>query len=290
MAPLSTDLCKKVSRKWTGQVGSGGISDAVVTSFNMTTTNLPTDTGVVLVVDRVDSAGVATPSKEETIIGINSTGSITSCTRGVEGTAQAHNAGAVVEVLMTAKGWNDVVDAFLVEHTQLGAHGATILKTTGSYTISGSDTFTGALVAGSGILKAINNTSGSGVSTFPTSTGTLATLALTETLTNKRITPRVVTATDDATAVIDCDITDQYQLTAVANATEFTVTGTPTAGQKLIIRVKDAGVSKNLTFTGFTAIGCTIPTATTAGKTTYVGAIYDATTPTWSVVAVATQA
>jgi hypothetical protein len=38
------------------------------------------------------------------------------------------------------------------------------------------------------------------------------------------IDPRVVTTTDDATAVIDCTVTDQYQLTAIANATTFTVT------------------------------------------------------------------
>ena len=111
-----------------------------------------------------------------------------------------------------------------------------------------------------------------------------------QTLTNKRITPRVVTATDDATAVIDCDVTDQYQLTAVANATEFTVTGTPVNGQKLIIRLKDAGVGKGLTWTGFTAIGVTLPTTTVANKTTYVGAIYNSATPVWDIVAVATEA
>jgi len=112
----------------------------------------------------------------------------------------------------------------------------------------------------------------------------------TQTLTNKRITQRVVTTTDDATAVIDCDVTDQYELSAVAHDTEFTVTGTPTDGQKLIIRYKDAGVSKNLTFTGFTALGATIPTATTAGKWGYVGAIYNLTATTWHVLAVATEA
>ena len=107
----------------------------------------------------------------------------------------------------------------------------------------------------------------------------------TQTMTNKRVTPRVVTTTDDATAVIDCDVTDQYQLTAVANATTFTVTGTPTAGQKLIVRLTDAGVAKGLTWTGFTAKGATLPTTTVAGKTHYVGFIYNATASTWDCVA-----
>jgi len=112
----------------------------------------------------------------------------------------------------------------------------------------------------------------------------------TQTLTNKRITPRVVTTTDDATAVIDVDITDQYQLTAVANATTFTVTGTPVAGQKLIVRFKDAGVAKALTWTGFTSKGATLPTTTVASKEHYVGLIYNATASTWDCVAAIVEA
>lgn len=107
----------------------------------------------------------------------------------------------------------------------------------------------------------------------------------TATLTNKRITKRVVTTTDDATAVINIDTTDVYELTAIANATTFTLTGTPTDGQSLIIRFKDAGVSNGITFTGFTAIGVTLPAATTAGKWHYVGCQYNLAATAWHVVA-----
>jgi hypothetical protein len=151
------------------------------------------------------------------------------------------------------------------------------------------DLETGDVLASQIVLVVYDGTNFQLVSTLPISSS-YVTLTGVQTLSNKRMTPRVVTTTDDATAVIDCDITDQYQLTAVANATEFTVTGTPTAGQKLIIRVKDAGVAKALTFTGFTAIGVTIPTTTVVSKTTYVGAIYNATASTWDVVAVVTEA
>ena len=72
-------------------------------------------------------------------------------------------------------------------------------------------------------------------------------ISSTSTLTNKRITKRVVTTTDDATAVINTDITDVYDLSAVANATTFTLTGTPTDGQTLMVRFKDAGAAKGLT-------------------------------------------
>ena len=67
------------------------------------------------------------------------------------------------------------------------------------------------------------------------------------TLAGVELTPRVVTTADDATAVIDVDVTDTYELSAVANATEFSTTGTPLDGQKLMIRFKDAGVAKAIT-------------------------------------------
>lgn len=112
-----------------------------------------------------------------------------------------------------------------------------------------------------------------------------------QTFTNKRITQRVVTATDDASAEIDCDVTDQYQLTAVANATTFTVTGTPTNGQKLIIRLKDAGVAKGLTWNAvFRAVGVTLPTTTVVSKTHYIGCIYNSSDSKWDAVAVTQEA
>lgn len=101
---------------------------------------------------------------------------------------------------------------------------------------------------------------------------------------------RVVTQADDATAVINIDITDVYELSAIANPTTFTITGTPRDGQSFIVRYKDAGVSKALTWTGFTAIGVTLPTSTTAGKWTYVGVQYNLATTAYHVIAVVTQA
>ena len=120
--------------------------------------------------------------------------------------------------------------------------------------------------------------------------GTIVGTTDTQTLTNKRNTKRVVTTTDDATAVIDIDITDDYELTAIANATTFTLTGTPTDGQVLIVRFKDAGVTKGLTWTGFTVIGVTLPTDTTAGKWHYVGCKYNLVATAWHVIAVTEEA
>ncbi len=117
----------------------------------------------------------------------------------------------------------------------------------------------------------------------------IPTVSSTNALTNKAITQRVVTTTDDATAVIDVAVTDVYELSAIANNTTFSFTGSPTDGQKFIIRYKDAGVSKTLTWTGFTAIGITLPTATTAGKWGYVGVIYNSAASQYHAVSTVTQ-
>jgi hypothetical protein len=95
---------------------------------------------------------------------------------------------------------------------------------------------------------------------------------------------RVFSTTDDATAVIDCDSYDEYYLTAIANATEISVTGTPTAGQTIFIGLKDVGVAKDLTWTGITGLGVTLPPATTPGKQHVIGLKYIATA--WKAIAV----
>lgn len=130
MSAANTDKLRKLSRKWVGQIGSGGVSDDTSTTIPLaSTTNLATDTAVTLVIDRVDSAGTATPSLEETIVGVVSGSNIVNTVRGVEGTAQAHSAGAVVEVLVTADGYNDIIDHLLVGHSQTGTHALTASDT-----------------------------------------------------------------------------------------------------------------------------------------------------------------
>lgn len=254
------------------QLDTGVTSSA---TFN-NTTNIQNLKGL-FVVDRIDTSGAEKDAAVREYISFTgvSGSTVTTLTRGLGGTTdQDHAIGAVVEFVSDVVQQQAILDTITAEHSTAGVHDATVLAK-----LAGAQTFTGAKTFTTGLLKAVDVTSGSGVSTFPTSTGTLRQLA-----------PRVVSTTDQATSAINCNITDEYVLTAVANATTFTVTGTPVSGQKLIIRVKDAGVAKALTFTGFTAIGCTIPTTTVVSKKTYVGAIYNEATPTWDVVAVATEA
>lgn len=251
------------------------------------TTGVQDKPGVV-VVNRIDtnsaekSAALREYISYTGVVGTTN-GSLTGLTRGLGGTSdQDHAVGSVIEFICDLTVFQAVIDFLLVEHEEAdGTHDSAVVAK-----LAGAQTFTGAKTFTTGLLKAVDITSGSGVNTLPTSSQTLVGRTTTDTLTNKRITPRVVTATDDATAVIDVDVTDQYQLTAVANATEFTVSGTPVNGQKLIIRLKDAGVAKALTWTGFTAVGVTLPTTTVANKTHYVGCIYNSAGTTWDAVAV----
>jgi hypothetical protein len=144
----------------------------------------------------------------------------------------------------------------------------------------------------SGAYPLTQTLTGSTSVTLPT-TGTLSTLAGTETLTNKRINPRVSTTTSSSSAVTpDISSYDQYNWTAqAATLTINAPTGTPVDGNKLIFRILDNGTSQTLSFNAtFTAIGVTIPSTTTASKTTYVGCVYNANNTRWDVIAVTTQA
>jgi hypothetical protein len=152
-----------------------------------------------------------------------------------------------------------------------------------------------ATVTSSGNFAYTRTLTGTTNVTFPTS-GTLSTLAGTEQLTNKRIDPRVSSAASASTLTPSVATADVYAYTALAaNLTINAPTGTPVDGDKLIFRILDNGTARTLTWNAtYTGIGVTLPTTTTASKTTYVGCIYNAYgasgTGRWDVIAVTTQA
>lgn len=112
------------------------------------------------------------------------------------------------------------------------------------------------------------------------------------TLTNKRITPRIESGGSNATPTPNSDTDDMYVLTAQSTTAAFAApAGTPTQGQKLIIRIKDNGTAQTISWNGiYRAIGVTLPLTTVLGKTLYIGCIYNSTDTTWDVVATAQQA
>jgi len=122
MAAANTDKLIKAADVWSTTLSSG-ITDSDTTLTPATVTGLPTDTAVMLVIDRVDSSGTKTPVKKEVMVGVVSGGNIANLVRAVEGTAQAHTAGAVIEIRLFAAQWDKMVDWGLAEHKQDGTHG-----------------------------------------------------------------------------------------------------------------------------------------------------------------------
>lgn len=118
-------------------------------------------------------------------------------------------------------------------------------------------------------------------------------IATTQTLTNKRIDPRVTSITSSATPTINTDNCDAVTITALAAAiTSMTtnLSGTPVNFQKLIIRIKDDGTARSITWgASYEARGVALPTTTVISKVLTVGFLYDTVTSKWGCVAVAQE-
>lgn len=126
----------------------------------------------------------------------------------------------------------------------------------------------------------------------------------TQTLTNKRVNPRVSsTASITSPLAINSDNFDQYAATAQAG--NFTISadaGTPVDGQKLIFRIDDNGTPRTITFTGgvskgFQPVGVTLTASgsdwtytTTASKVVYFGCVYNTAVSRWEIIALSLQA
>jgi len=105
-------------------------------------------------------------------------------------------------------------------------------------------------------------------------------------------TPRITTSANPSSIAIDSSLYDQYVISNLSQSLSITsaALGNQTVGRKMIIRIKDNGTSQYITFDGyFRGVGATLPTATTAGKTMYIGCIYNGTESYWDVIAIAIQ-
>lgn len=146
------------------------------------------------------------------------------------------------------------------------------------------------LDSGSSSSGAIASANGSGAVTFSNTlpAGTVLGTTDTQTQTNKRITPRTATITSSTTPTPAGDTTDEFTVTALAAGATFAApTGTPTEGQKLIIRIKDNATAQTLAWNAIYRAGTDVPlpTTTVISKTMYLGFIYNNTDTKWDLVA-----
>lgn len=113
-------------------------------------------------------------------------------------------------------------------------------------------------------------------------------ISSTNTLTNKRVTPRTGTTTSSATPTINTDNVDFYSLTAQAvDITSFTtnLSGTPTEGQKLWIAITGTAARSITWGASFENGPVALPTTTVTTTRLDVGFIWNSVTSKWRCVA-----
>jgi hypothetical protein len=275
------------------------------TSVTLTNaTGLPISTGVsglgtgVATALAVNVGSAGAPVVNGGALGTPSSGTLTSATglpltTGVTGTLPVANGGTgitsfgagIATFLGTPSSAN--LAAALTDETGTGANVFAISPTLVTPALGTPSSGVVTNLTGTASIN-INGTVGATTA----NTGAFTTLTASTAINSSRINPRVSSAASAASITPDVSAFDIYALTAqAATLTINAPTGTPLDGNKLIFRILDNGTTRTLTWNAtYTAIGVTIPTATLANKTIYVGCIYNANNTRWDVIAAAIQA
>lgn len=90
------------------------------------------------------------------------------------------------------------------------------------------------------------------------------------------------------TAVPNVDVFDKYFITGLQTAVAFAApTGTPTDGQLLLVRIKDNGTPKSISWNSVyrQSLSLALPLATT-GRTIQIGFMYNGVDIKWDLLAV----
>lgn len=314
--------------RMTGKVGAAGVASTIATTIPHTFVGLDEGDAYIVTANRTDSTGtIKNPlSSTETFIGKVSSTNFINCVREQEGTAQAWAADTVLEVLMSATWANKMIAGLEVGHEQTGVHksalpltspvlttpkvitsindtnGNELFKVTATASAVNELTVANAATGNSPVLSATGGDTDISIDLTPKGTGrvksatvNIPTISSTDTFTNKRITKRIVSTasyTTDTGTSLNCDTTDAFIVTAQAGALLFNnPSGTGTQGQPLLIRIKDNGTARALTYgSEFRAMGTALPSTTVLSKTLYMLFIYNSTDTKWDLVAAGQEA
>jgi hypothetical protein len=167
----------------------------------------------------------------------------------------------------------------------IAGSGITISSATGDITVSAT---TSMVYPAAGIAV---STGSAWTTSLTAPSGAIVGTTDTQTLTNKRVTPRVSTTSSSATPTINTDNVDVFGLTAQAvDITSFTtnLSGTPTNGQTLWIYIVGTN-SRAITWgASFESSGLVaLPTSTTSTTRLDVGFVWNAATSKWRCVGLA---
>lgn len=245
--------------------------------------------------------GTTSTGAYQSVASVGTSGQVlTSNGAGALPTFQANGNGTVTSVSWTGGIVSVATSTTTPAFTIAGTSGGIPYFSSGTTWASSAALAASALVIGGGAgVAPSTTTTGTGVITalgiaVNTGSGGLITNTGTATLTNKRITPRSLAAANTSGAITpNSDLYDQVNYLLTGTSSFSNPSGTPTNGQKLTIRVYAASTQTISSWSsssgGYRAIGTTLEASVPAGKTMYVGCIWNSTDSFWDVVSVAVQ-
>lgn len=164
---------------------------------------------------------------------------------------------------------------------------------TGDFGPTGATGATGAVGAtgSSGVISVTGPITNTGTSTAAV-IGVNSTVVITtdtQTLSNKRINPRISSGLSFTTYTPNVNDADLFILTGQDQALTYAApTGSPLGGQKIMFRLKDNGTARSITWNAIyrASADLALPTITVPNKTLYIGFIYNITDTKWDLLSV----
>lgn len=183
-----------------GKVGAGGVPSTSSTTIPHNFVDLTEGNAYIVTVNRTDATGTTkNPASEtESFIGVVSGTNFINCVREVEGVAQAWPADTVLEILVTAYSFNELIDGIEAEHNQDGTHKSGLVLTLPQINDTSSN---------HQYIVAVNELAADRTVTLPLLTGNdeFVFKDHAQTLANKTLTSPVLNTGVSGTAVLDED-------------------------------------------------------------------------------------